>query len=89
MLMDRNYLAFALLLALLSTSCSVISLCESYRALLTAQPMLMQGERSVDLWAVSAFTSYRSQPRPLRLAGHNCHRLATEINSSYKKKDLI
>ena len=52
-LMDRAHLAFALMLVLLSVGCSVISLCESYRALSTAKPILLQEERTLDLWAVS------------------------------------
>ena len=54
-LMDRERLTFALLLVLLSVGCSIISLSESYRALSTAQPMLLQEERTFDLWAVSGF----------------------------------
>ncbi|XP_076455619.1 uncharacterized protein LOC143290188 [Babylonia areolata] len=50
--MDKQNLGFALLLVLIATGFAVASLGESYRVLASTQSLLMQQERTWDLWAV-------------------------------------
>ncbi|KAK7482392.1 hypothetical protein BaRGS_00026411 [Batillaria attramentaria] len=51
-LVDRQYLTFALLLLALSTACSLLSLGMSYYTFDSALPILQQENRRFDIWAI-------------------------------------
>ncbi|KAL8563211.1 hypothetical protein ACOMHN_053958 [Nucella lapillus] len=50
--MDKQNLGFALLLVFISTGFAVACLSESYRILASTQALLLQQDRTLDLWAV-------------------------------------
>lgn len=54
-LMDRQYMGFALFLLLISTVCSLTALGLAYRAFSSALPILQQENRLFDIWAVRLF----------------------------------
>ncbi|XP_076437059.1 uncharacterized protein LOC143276449 isoform X2 [Babylonia areolata] len=51
-MMDRGHVLFALILVLMSSCCSIICVCESYRALAATLPILQSQERTCDVWVM-------------------------------------